>query len=175
MPSGSRTIHTRWSFWNFVLTSPIVKSVGKPALKEVGGWKRTRGNAERTAASSEMPENAPKIAHPNRPKTSRRDHRPPRFALARAAFSRSSACSMRRWSAVAAFCSADAGLAIGTCSFQPRMCLGVALRCSSLAPEQRGEHAPYPEHQCDAEQHQPHGGKEQQRRKRQHSEEEAEA
>src|SRR5262249_41658980 len=60
-------------------------------------------------------------------------------------------------------------------SSQPRMYLGVALRCSSLAPEQRGEHAPYPEHQRDAEQHQPHGGKEQQRRKRQHSQEEAEA
>src|SRR5215831_19985217 len=118
MPSGSRTIHTRWSFWNFVLTSPIVKSEGKPALNEVGGWKRTRGKADRTAASSDTPENAPKITQPKRPNTSRRDQSPPRLAFARAALSRSSDCSTRRCSAVAAFCSADAGLAMGTDSFQ---------------------------------------------------------
>src|SRR5205823_11062058 len=45
-----RTTQTRWLFIHFSETSPIVYSVGYPALNEVGGSKRTRGKSMRRMA-----------------------------------------------------------------------------------------------------------------------------
>src|SRR5882724_3876668 len=78
-------IQTRKSFLNFSLISPTVKSFGKPALNVVGGWKSTRGNAERMKPSKVMPVKAPNIAQPSRPTKSRRDHKLPTCGLPRAA------------------------------------------------------------------------------------------
>src|SRR5438874_6704505 len=45
-----RTTQTRWLFIHFSETSPIVYSVGYPALNDVGGSKRTRGKSMRRMA-----------------------------------------------------------------------------------------------------------------------------
>src|SRR5947209_7364129 len=50
-----RTIQTRWLFIHFSLTSPTEYSFGYPALKEVGGSKRTRGKSMRRMARPEAP------------------------------------------------------------------------------------------------------------------------
>jgi hypothetical protein len=49
-------IQTRWSFWNFVDTSPTMKSAGTPALNVDGGVKSTRGNATQEAQQREAAE-----------------------------------------------------------------------------------------------------------------------
>src|SRR5712692_2375826 len=66
-------IHTRWSFMKRSDTSPTLKWVGSPALNEVGGSKRMRGNSSATIASPPAC-NAPRIAsHPPTPSKLRRD------------------------------------------------------------------------------------------------------
>src|SRR3954470_17007845 len=68
-----RTIQTRCDFIHFSETSPTVYSVGKPALKLVGGSKRTRGNSSLRIAPPLAAKHARIAPHPARETTSRRD------------------------------------------------------------------------------------------------------
>src|SRR5436190_18731992 len=68
-----RTTQTRWLFIHFSETSPTAYSVGKPALKLVGGSKRTRGKRRRTMAPPEAAKHARIAPQPASETRSRRD------------------------------------------------------------------------------------------------------
>src|SRR5262249_37049096 len=73
MVVGMRTTQTRCDFIHFSETSPTVYSVGKPALKLVGGSKRTRGKRSLRIASPAAAKQVRIAPHPARERRSRRD------------------------------------------------------------------------------------------------------
>src|SRR2546425_10072825 len=70
---GMRTIQTRCDFIHFSETSPTAYSVGNPALKLVGGSKRTRGKRRRRIAPPAAAKQVRIAPQPARERMSRRD------------------------------------------------------------------------------------------------------
>src|SRR3954452_6164744 len=73
MVLGIRTTQTRCDFIHFSETSPTVYSVGSPALKLVGGSKRTRGKSSLRIAPPAAAKQVRMAPHPARESRSRRD------------------------------------------------------------------------------------------------------
>src|SRR4051812_28974809 len=70
---GIRTTQTRCDFIHFSETSPTAYSMGKPALKLVGGSKRTRGKSRRRIAPPAAAKQVRMAPHPASEMRSRRD------------------------------------------------------------------------------------------------------
>src|SRR3954464_8658677 len=73
MVLGIRTTQTRCDFIHFSETSPTVYSVGSPALKLVGGSKRTRAKSSLKMAPPAAAKQVRMAPHPARERRSRRD------------------------------------------------------------------------------------------------------
>src|SRR5882757_917074 len=70
---GIRTTQTRWDFIHFSETSPTEYSIGNPALKLVGGSKRTRGKSSLRIAPPAAAKQVRIAPQPARERRSRRD------------------------------------------------------------------------------------------------------